>query len=106
MKIELIDLKQQYRHIHDAIHNRMHSVQEMLKVHTIPTTVQSIPLQFGAHFSLPSLPVGFLPISEMALPSLVSLPMHSYLDDTQQQAMCEFVSAATGNVPVAGPLVS
>ena len=67
---------------------------------------QSIPLQFGAHFSLPSLLVGFLPISEMALPSLVSLPMHSYLDDTQQQAMCEFVSAATGNVPIAGPLVS
>jgi len=71
------------------------AIQESLKQQGIPTAVHyPIPLNLQPVFASLGLPAGAFPVAEAAAQRVLSLPMHPYLTDDDQQRVAQAVSCA------------
>ncbi len=70
-------------------------IQSYLKEKNIPTAVHyPVPLHFQPAYMQARYPAGSFPIAERAAKHVMSLPMHPYLSDTEQQRIVEHVFEA------------
>jgi len=77
--------------------------QEQLKAEGIPTAVHyPIPLHLQPAFASPALGRGSYPHAEAAAERVVSLPMHPYLSEDDQQMIAQVVRQAAGGARIAG----
>jgi UDP-2-acetamido-2-deoxy-ribo-hexuluronate aminotransferase len=81
--------------------------QEQLQAKGIPTAVHyPVPLHLQPAFAKPELGRGSFPVSESAADHVVSLPMHPYLSEVDQQKVITAVCAATERAGIAArPLI-
>jgi UDP-2-acetamido-2-deoxy-ribo-hexuluronate aminotransferase len=79
--------------------------QELLRVEDVPTAVHyPIPLHLQPAFATPQLGRGSFPLAEAAADRVVSLPMHPYLNEKDQQKIIATVrAAAKANVAQVAP---
>ena len=79
------------------------AVQEVLTAEGIPTAVHyPVPLHLQPAFVAAGYGRGSLPCAETAAERVLSLPMHPYLKETDQQKICEAVLCASAEFALIG----
>jgi UDP-2-acetamido-2-deoxy-ribo-hexuluronate aminotransferase len=77
-------------------------LQQRLQSQGIPTAVHyPVPLHLQPAFARPECGRGSFPVAETAAEHVVSLPMHPYLGEEDQQKVVAAVRAATGHAGLA-----
>ncbi len=78
------------------------ALQDRLNEDRIPTAVHyPVPLHLQPAFAKPGIERGSFPLSESAADHVVSLPMHPYMSESDQQKVVTAVRAATGRAKIA-----
>jgi dTDP-4-amino-4,6-dideoxygalactose transaminase len=96
--MQFIDLNKQYRRIKPRIHERINQVLQHGTFIMGPEVAElEESLAAFAHLGYRQ---GDFPVSEQVSESIVSLPMHPYLDDQDQVMICEAIHKAHQSLDV------